>query len=96
MKLAPGLFAAHNALGRALFETGQVEKGIAELEAAVRLAPESRQARATLAGAYARAGRAADAEREQAALRGLEAAQGPASRSSLAPEQGLPREEGKP
>jgi tetratricopeptide (TPR) repeat protein len=96
VELAPGLFAAHNALGRALFETGEVEKGIAELETAVRLAPESRHARATLAGAYARAGRATDAEREREALRRLQAEQGPASRSSLAREQGLPREEGKP
>jgi tetratricopeptide (TPR) repeat protein len=94
--LAPGLFASHNALGRALFETGQVEKGITELELAVRLAPESRHARATLAGAYARAGRRADAEREREALRGLQAAQGPASRSSLAREQGLRREEEGP
>ncbi len=93
---APRLFAAHNALGRALFETGAVEKGIAALEEAVRLAPESRHARATLAGAYARAGRPADAERERQALRGLQAEQGPASRSSLAREQGLPREEARP
>lgn len=93
---APGLFATHNALGRALFETGEVEKGIAELELAVRLAPESRHARATLAGAYARAGRATEAEREREALRRLQAEQGPASRSSLARERGLPREEERP
>ena len=96
VELAPSLFAAHNALGRALFETGQAEKGIAELEKAVQLAPESRQARATLAGAYARAGRPADAEREREALRRLEAQRGPSSRSSLAREQGVPREKETP
>jgi len=94
--LAPGLFAAHDALGRALFETGQAEGGIAELEKAVQLAPESRQARATLAGAYARAGRPAAAEREREAMRRLEAEQGPSSRSSLAREQGVPREKENP
>ena len=97
MKLAPGLFAAHNALGRALFETGQIERGIAELEEAVRLAPESRQARATLAGAYApgrpRRGRRA---RAGGVCGSLEAEQGPPSRSSLAREQGVPREKEKP
>ena len=94
--LAPGLFAAHNALGQALFDTGHAERGIAELEKAVQLAPESRRARVALAGAYARAGRPADAEREREALRKLEAEQGPSSRSSLAREQGVPREEAKP
>jgi tetratricopeptide (TPR) repeat protein len=95
-RLAPGLFAAHNALGRALFETGQTERGLAELEEAVRLAPESQHARATLAGAYARAGRPADAEREREALRKLQAEKGPPSTSSLARPQGRPREEEKP
>jgi tetratricopeptide (TPR) repeat protein len=96
VKLAPGLFAAHNALGRALLETGDTARGIAELEEAVRLAPESVHARTSLAGAYARAGRPADAEREREALRKLQEAQGPSSRSSLAREQGVPREEEKP
>jgi len=96
VEIAPGLFAAHNALGRALFETGQVEKGIAELEEAVRLAPGSVQARTTLAGAYARAGRPADAEREREALRKLQEERGPSSRSSLAREQGVPREKETP
>jgi tetratricopeptide (TPR) repeat protein len=96
VQIAPGLFAAHNALGRALFEIGQAKRGIAELEEAVRLAPESVQARTALAGAYARAGRSTDAEREREALRKLEEARGPSSRSSLAREQGVPREEEKP
>ena len=96
VKIAPGLFAAHNVLGRALFEAGQTQRGIAELEAAVRLAPESVHARTTLAGAYARAGRPADAEREREALRRLQEERGPSSRSSLAREQGVPREEEEP
>ena len=94
--IAPGLFAAHNALGRALLGAGRVERGIAELEEAVRLAPGSVHARTTLAGAYARAGRPADAEREREALRRLQAERGPSSRSSLAREQGVPREEETP
>jgi tetratricopeptide (TPR) repeat protein len=96
VKLAPGLFAAHNALGRALFETGDTARGIAEMEEAVRLAPGSVQARTALAGAYARAGRPADAEREREALRKLQAERGPSSRSSLAREQGVPREKEDP
>jgi tetratricopeptide (TPR) repeat protein len=39
--LTPGLFAARNALGRALVELGELERGVRELEAAVRLAPDS-------------------------------------------------------
>jgi tetratricopeptide (TPR) repeat protein len=96
VKLAPRLFAAHNALGRALFETGDTARGIAEMEEAVRLAPGSVQARTALAGAYARAGRPADAERERVALRKLQAERGPSSRSSLAREQGVPREKESP
>jgi tetratricopeptide (TPR) repeat protein len=87
--LAPQLFAAHNALGRILFELGEVETGLAELELAVRLAPESQQARASLAGAYARAGRPADANRERDAIRELQAKRGPASRTTLIRGDGL-------
>jgi tetratricopeptide (TPR) repeat protein len=64
VRLAPGLFAAHEALGRALVETGQVPRGVSELEQAVRLAPDSPEIRATLARAYVTAGRRADAEKE--------------------------------
>jgi len=65
VKLAPGLFAAHNALGRALAETGELERGIRELEAAARLAPDSPEMHFALARAYAKAGRKAEAERER-------------------------------
>jgi tetratricopeptide (TPR) repeat protein len=88
--LAPGLVAAHNAFGRALFEAGQTQRGIAELEKSVQLAPESERARATLAGAYARAGRPADADRERDAVRKLQARRGTSRPSSLTREDGLP------
>jgi tetratricopeptide (TPR) repeat protein len=65
-QLAPNLFAAHNALGRALLDTGDVERAIQHLEAGRKLAPESPEVRFSLARAYARAGRADDAARERA------------------------------
>jgi predicted Zn-dependent protease len=61
--LAPNLFAAHNALGRALVELGQVDQGIAELQTAAGLAPDSPEMYFALARAYARAGRKEEAER---------------------------------
>ena len=69
---APSLFAAHNALGRALVELGELDAGIRELEEAMRLAPESAETHFALARAYARAGRTEDAERERAAFTQLE------------------------
>jgi tetratricopeptide (TPR) repeat protein len=65
-QLAPNLFAAHNALGRALLDTGDVDRAIQHLEAGMKLAPESPEVRFSLARAYARAGRADDAARERA------------------------------
>ena len=65
-ELAPTLPAAHNALGRALLDTGQVERAVEELESAVKLAPASPEMRFALARAYQRAGRAEDAARERA------------------------------
>ena len=70
--LAPGLFAAHNALGRALVERGELERGTSELEAAVRLAPDSPEMHYSLVRAYAKAGRAEDAARERATFTELE------------------------
>jgi tetratricopeptide (TPR) repeat protein len=70
--LAPRLFAAHNALGRALVELGEVERGIAELEEASRLAPDSPEMHFSLARAYAKAGRKDEAERERAVFTELE------------------------
>lgn len=69
---APSLFAARNALGRALVELGELDAGIRELEEAVRLAPESPETHFTLARAYARAGRAEDAARERAVFTEME------------------------
>jgi Flp pilus assembly protein TadD len=63
VRIAPGLFAGHHALGRALLETGAVPSAVRELEEAVRLAPQSPEMRATLARAYVMAGRRDDAER---------------------------------
>jgi tetratricopeptide (TPR) repeat protein len=70
--LAPGLFAAQNALGRALVELGEIERGTAALEAAARLAPDSPEMHYSLARAYAKAGRTQDAERERAIFRELD------------------------
>jgi tetratricopeptide (TPR) repeat protein len=66
VELAPTLYAARHALGRALLETGEVDGAIEELEAGVKLAPESPEMRFALARAYQRAGRADDAARERA------------------------------
>jgi predicted Zn-dependent protease len=72
--LAPELFAAHLALGRALVETGDLRAGISELEAAARLAPGVRETHWALATAYSRAGRKLDAERARETVRKLDAA----------------------
>ena len=72
--MAPNLFAAHNALGRALLETGQTDRAVQELEAGVKLAPDSPELRFSLARAYQRAGRGEDAARERAEFRKLDRA----------------------
>ncbi|MCX7604281.1 MAG: tetratricopeptide repeat protein [Bryobacteraceae bacterium] len=64
VELAPEDFVAHQILGRLLLDLGRLKESIAELEQAVRLAPECLQCHTVLANAYARAGRAADAERQ--------------------------------
>jgi tetratricopeptide (TPR) repeat protein len=63
---APNAFVARRALGQVLLETGDVEGAVREYEIGVKLAPESPSMRFALARAYRRAGRTADAEREQA------------------------------
>lgn len=65
-KLAPELFAAHNALGQILIRMDDVQGGVRELERARDLAPASPETRVVLASAYTKAGRAADAARERA------------------------------
>jgi tetratricopeptide (TPR) repeat protein len=81
-QLAPKLFAAQNALGRALVGTGQLPRGIAALEEAARLAPDSAEMFFSLARAYQKAGRKEDAERARATFAELDqkrkAAQGAA------------------
>jgi len=74
VRLAPGLFAAHNALGRILVELDEVPRAVAELEEAARLAPESPEMYFALAHAYGRAGRTADAEKARATFQRLDAA----------------------
>jgi tetratricopeptide (TPR) repeat protein len=74
VRLAPGLFAAHNALGRVLVEQGEIPRGITELERAARLAPESPEMYFALARAYGLAGRKADAEQARGTFQKLEQA----------------------
>jgi tetratricopeptide (TPR) repeat protein len=68
----PNDFAARHVYGRLLLETGRVQEAVAQLENAVRLAPDSPQSHFALARAYSRAGRKQDAEREQAEFQRLE------------------------
>jgi tetratricopeptide (TPR) repeat protein len=67
-QLAPGFFPVRNALGRALLDLGELDRAIAELEAGVRLAPDSPDMHFALSRAYQRAGRSQDAERARAAF----------------------------
>jgi len=60
--LHPRLPLGRYVLGRILFETGETNTGIEELEQARRLAPNEPRVYFTLARAYAKAGRAAEAE----------------------------------
>ena len=53
-------------LGRALLEDGRLDEAVTELETARRLDPEASDYRSTLADAYEKAGRAADAARLRA------------------------------
>lgn len=65
-EIEPASFVAHNALGRALVESGDLDKGIKELELSKQQAPGSPQTRIALASAYAKAGRSEDAAHERA------------------------------
>jgi tetratricopeptide (TPR) repeat protein len=65
----PDAFPARKALGQALLETGDFEGAIRELEAGIKMAPESPGLYFTIARAYQRAGRLEDAE-ERAAISG--------------------------
>ena len=63
---APTEFVARNALGQVLLETGDAAGAVRELEAGVKLAPDSPQMHFALARAYRRAGRGAEADKAQA------------------------------
>ena len=64
-RIAPVNFTARAALGRTLLDLDETEKGMRELEVAVKLAPESPQVHLSLASAYAKLGRKAEAARER-------------------------------
>lgn len=66
LTLAPTDFVAHRLIGQVQLETGEVEAAIASLEQSRTLEPNSPSVRFSLAKAYQRAGRDADAERERA------------------------------
>lgn len=62
-------FASHAMLGKVLAEGGlDTERGIRELQTAVKMAPDNPQSRLALASAYAKAGRKTDAANERAAF----------------------------
>ena len=63
VKLAPNLFASHNALGRILLELGQTERSIKELEIGVKQAPTSPEMYFALARAYSKARRKPEANK---------------------------------
>jgi len=62
---APDDFAARRVLGQALLDTGDVDGAIAELQAGIKLAPESPGLHFTLARAYQKAGRLEEANKER-------------------------------
>lgn len=64
--LAPTDFVAYRLIGQIQLETDEVDAAIASLEQSRTLEPNSPSVRFTLAKAYQRAGRTADAERERA------------------------------
>ncbi|MFN8090680.1 MAG: tetratricopeptide repeat protein [Vicinamibacteria bacterium] len=88
--MAPSLFASHVALGRALVEKGDLERGIGELQRALLLAPEAPEVHFALARAYAKAGREEDAAKERAEFARLEQARAAAGGSTAAPAEPRP------
>jgi tetratricopeptide (TPR) repeat protein len=84
VRLAPGLFAAHLAFGRALVGTGELARGLQSLETAAALAPRIPAVQLALARAYAQAGRRADAEQANRRFLELEAAGRAAGASAAA------------
>jgi len=62
---APNAFPARKALGQALLDSGDIEGAIRELQAGLKLAPDSPGLHFSIARAYQRAGRLDDAARER-------------------------------
>jgi tetratricopeptide (TPR) repeat protein len=71
VKASPEDFATHIVLGRVLLAKENPARAAAELETAVKLAPEVPEARFSLASAYSRLGRKEDATRELAEFKRL-------------------------
>jgi tetratricopeptide (TPR) repeat protein len=72
VRIAPRNFVGRRVLGQIKLELKDVAGAIAELETAAKLEPNSPSVHYTLARAYQRAGRAADAKRERAEFSRLE------------------------
>jgi tetratricopeptide (TPR) repeat protein len=72
VKAAPGDFATHIVLGRALLASDDLVRAAAELQQAVKLAPSDPDAHFSLATAYSRLGKKEDAAREQNEFKRLE------------------------
>jgi tetratricopeptide (TPR) repeat protein len=72
VRLAPRDFAARNALGRLLLESGDVAGAIRELEAGAEIAPTSPEMHFALSRAYARAGRKREAEKARVEFQRLD------------------------
>ena len=70
--IAPRSFVGRRVLGQIKLELNDIGGAITELETAAKLEPASPSVRYTLARAYQRAGRAADARRERAEFLRLE------------------------
>jgi len=78
--LAPGNFVAHVVYGRLWLALGKTDRAVAELETAVRLAPDSPDAHFALSRALSEAGRAGEAQRERAEFDRLSALRDAADR----------------
>ena len=72
VQAAPRNFVGRRVLGQIKLERNDIAGAISELEAAVKLEPDSPSVHYTLARAYQRAGRTAEANRERATFSRLE------------------------
>ena len=71
MKLAPGNFAAHIVLARLWLALDNAVEALQQAQIAVKLAPNSPDARLVLSNCYARTNRQQEAERERAEFQRL-------------------------